>query len=126
MKKILISIAAASALAAVAAPAAAQNYGGYDRPQARGGYDNMDRGERLEMRIQRGVANGQLTRREAARLHADVRATEQLSWRYRRDGAFSRWERSDIEQRYDRIAMRLRHERNDREYGYGYGDRYRR
>ncbi len=126
MKKILISLAAASALAAVAAPAVAQPYGGYDRGPGRGGYDMVDRGERLEMRIQRSLANGQLTRREAARLRSEVRATEQLAWRYRRDGAFTRWERSNIQQRYDRIAMRLRYERNDRDYGYGYGERYRR
>lgn len=118
MKKILISLAAASALAAVAAPAAAQSYGGRGGP---------DRGERLEWRIQRASETGQISRREAYRLQSDVRATDQLAWRYRRDGNFTRWERDDVQRRYQRIAMQLRYERNDRDYGYGYGDRgYRR
>ena len=122
MKKILISLAAASALAVAAVPAAAQNYGGYGYG-GRGGYDAPDRGDRLEWRIQRALENGQISRREAYRLRADVRATERLSWRYRRDGAFSRWERNDIQRRYQQIAMQLRYERNDRDYGYGYGYR---
>jgi RecA-family ATPase len=111
MKTILISLAAASALAAGAAPAAAQTYGGYGQGMA-------DRGDRLEWRIQRAVERGDISRREAYRLRADVRATEQLAWRYRRDGAFTRWERADIDRRFDHIAMQLRYERADRDYGY--------
>lgn len=125
MKKLLIPLAAASALAAAAVPAAAQNYGGYGYGPGRGGYDNSDRGDRIEWRIQRAVETGQIDRREAYRLRADVRATEQLAWRYQRDGQFSRWERNDIQRRYQEISMQLRYERNDRDYGYGYGD-YRR
>jgi hypothetical protein len=112
MKRFLIPLTAAATLAAMAAPAAAQPY--------RGPHDIRDRGENLQMRIERNLRHGQITPREAARLRNDVRATERLSWRYRRDGAFSRWERSDIERRYDRIAMALRYERADRDYGYGY------
>jgi hypothetical protein len=111
MKRFLIPLAAAATLAAMAAPAAAQPY--------RGGHDVRDRGETLQMRIERNLRRGEITPREAARLRNDVRATERLSWRYRRDGAFTRWERSDIERRYDRIAMAIRYERADRDYGYG-------
>lgn len=120
MKKLLIPLAAASALAA-AVPAAAQSYGGYGHGPGRGGYDNADRGDRIEWRIQRALETGQISRREAYHLRNDVRATEQLSWRYRRDGEFSRWERNDIQRRYQQIAMQLRYERSDRDYGYGYG-----
>lgn len=123
MKKILIPLAAASALAAFAVPAAAQSYGGYGYGPGRGGYDNPDRGERIEWRIQRALENGQISRREAYRLRSDVEATERLSWRYRRDGAYTRWERNDIQRRYQQIAMQLRYERHDRDYGYGYGYR---
>lgn len=111
MKKILIPLAAASALAALAAPAAAQPYG-YDR----GRYDAPDRGERLEWRIARAADRGHISPREAYRLRASVRAAERLAWRYQRDGAFTRWERADIARRYDQIAMRLRYERADRDY----------
>lgn len=117
MKRFLIPLAAAATVAALAAPAAAQPY--------RGGPDVRDRGETLQMRIDRNLDRGLITPREAARLRSDVRATEQLSWRYRRDGAFTRWERSEIERRYDQISMALRYERADRDYGYGYGQ-YRR
>lgn len=112
MKRFLIPLAAAATVAALAAPAAAQPY--------RGGPDFRDRGENLQVRIERNLHRGEITPREAARLRADVRATEQLSWRYRRDGAFTRWERADIDRRFDRIAMALRYERADRDYGYGY------
>lgn len=122
MKKILLSIAAASALAAAALPAAAQSYDRGDRyygGSPRGGYDVDDRGERLEMRIRRAVQTRQISPREADRLRADVHNVERLAWRYRRDGAFTRWERSDIDQRFDRISQRLRYERVERDYGYG-------
>lgn len=134
MKKVLLSLAAVAAVAGAAAPAAAQSYG-YDRDYRYDRYDNYDRdyrggradrGDNLEWRIERGLRNGSLTPREAARLRADVRSVEQLSWRYRRDGRVTQWEREDLNRRYSMISARLRYERNDREYGYGYGPGYRR
>ncbi|MDO8798946.1 hypothetical protein [Phenylobacterium sp.] len=136
MKKILISIAAASALAAAAAPAAAQPYGGYDRGDHRndrggehwddrGGDRGGDRADMLKFRIDRAERSHQISRREAFRLREQVRVTERLSWRYRADGVVSRWERADLDRRFDSIRVQLRYERNDRDYGNGYGD-YRR
>ena len=136
MKKILISIAAASALAAAAAPAAAQPYGGYDRGDHRndrggehwddrGGHRGGDRADMLKFRIDRAERNHQISRREAFRLREQVRVTERLSWRYRADGIVTRWERADLDRRFDSIRVQLRYERNDRDYGNGYGD-YRR
>lgn len=122
MKKILISIAAASALAAAAAPAAAQSYDrGHDRgpPHAERG---IVRGDDLAFRINRAERNHQISRREASRLREQLRHAEGLSWRYRRDGVVTRWERADLDRRFDSIRAQLRYERNDRDYGYGYGD----
>jgi hypothetical protein len=132
MKKILLSIAAASAVAAVAAPVAAlaQSYDRpyerpYERHDDRGGWNGGgDRVEHLDRRIEIGLRNGDLTRREAWRLKGDLRETARLQMRYGRDG-LSGWERADLDRRFDRISAQIRYERHDRDYGYGYGrDRY--
>ena len=116
MKKILLSIAAASAVvAAVPAVASAQAYGpnrGYDR-----GYQDVggDRVARLDDRIDRGIRSGGLTRNEAWRLKGELRETARLESRYRR-GGLSGWEREDLDRRYDRISAQIRYERHDRDY----------
>ena len=118
MKKILLSIAAVSAVAAaVPAVASAQAYGpGYGR----GGYQDVggDRVARLDQRIDMGIRSGGLSRNEAWRLKGDLRETARLESRYRR-GGLSGWERADLDRRYDRISAQIRYERNDRDYGYG-------
>lgn len=124
MKKILISIAAASALAAAVTPAAAQSYGGHDRGdryEDRGGPQGIVRGDDLQVRINIAERSRQISHREANRLREQLRLTERLSWRYRADGVVTRWERADLDRRFDSIRMQLRHERNDRDYGAGYG-----
>lgn len=108
MKKILIPIVAVSALAAATVPAAAS------------AQSINDRQDRLERRIDRGLYNGTLTRHEAYRLRAELREAARLEHRYRRDG-LSRWERADLDRRFDRISAQIRYERHDRDYGYGYG-----
>jgi len=110
MKKILISIAAVSALSAAAIPAIASAQSVNDRQAM------------LDRRIDIGVRNGSLTRGEAYRLRAELRETERLEHRYRR-GGLSGWERADLDRRFDRISAQIRYERHDRDYGYGYGDR---
>lgn len=130
MKKILISIAAASALVAAVTPAAAQSYGGHDRGDRhddrgdrygdRGGH-GVARGDQLEMRIDRAERNRQISHREARGLREQLRLAERLSWRYRADGVVTRWERADLDRRFDSIRIQLRYERNDRDYGAGYG-----
>jgi Ni/Co efflux regulator RcnB len=124
MKKILLSIAAVSAIAAaIPAVASAQSYG-YDRGPDRGsdrGYDrghNQDYGgdrvARLDERIDRGIRSGGLTRNEAWRLKGDLRETARLESRYRR-GGLTGWEREDLDRRYDRISAQIRYERHDRD-----------
>ena len=142
MKKTLLSLVAAAALAGAAAPAAAQGYGyghdgpgygyghggpGYGGPGYGGpgyGGQGIVRGDNLEARINMGLRTGQLTYREAASLRAELRYAERLSWRYRSDGRLSRWEEADLDRRFDAISARLRYERHDRDYGYGYGPRH--
>jgi hypothetical protein len=108
MKKILIPIVAVSALAAATVPAVAS------------AQSISERQDRLERRIERGLYNGTLTRHEAYRLRAELREAARLEHRYRRDG-LSRWERADLDRRFDRISAQIRYERHDRDYGYGYG-----
>jgi hypothetical protein len=115
MKKILLSIAAVSAVAAAAsvpAIASAQPYG-------YGG----DRVARLDQRIDRGIRDGDLTRNEAWRLKGELRDTARLETRYRRNG-LNGWERNDLDRRYDRISAQVRYERHDGDrYGYDHGPR---
>jgi len=123
MKKILLSIAAVSAIAATALPAAAMAQS-HDRGyHDRGGWNHGgDRVARLDQRIEMGVRSGGLDRREARRLKGDLRETARLEARYSRDG-LTRWERNDLDRRFDRISAEIRVERRDRDYGYGYGPR---
>jgi Ni/Co efflux regulator RcnB len=124
MKKILLSIAAVSAVAAaVPAVASAQAYGydrGYDGGRERGYNQDVgrDRVARLDQRIDVGVRSGGLTRDEAWRLKGDLRETARLEARYRR-GGLNGWERADLDRRYDRISAQIRYERHDRDYNYG-------
>jgi hypothetical protein len=130
MKKILLSIAAVSAIAAAAVPAmaSAQAYGPdrgpdrYDRGPDRG-YGQGDRVARLDQRIDMGIRSGSLTRNEAWRLKGDLRETARLQARYSRNG-LSGWERADLDRRFDRISAQIRYERHDRDRDYDYGRRY--
>jgi hypothetical protein len=135
MKKILLALTAASALAATAAPALAQSYDGYDRGDRYDRYDRGDRYERgwvsidqrlsqLDRRIDRGVRSGQITRSEAYRLRGEFRMLVRLENRYRMDG-LNRWERDDLNRRFDALSERIRWERHDGDrYSSGYGPRY--
>jgi len=126
MKKIIASgLIAASALALTAGAASAQSYRGYDRGYERGWTPIDVRQDQLNRRIDRGVENGQLSRREAWRLRSEARDITRLEARYRVNG-LSGWERADLDRRFDALSAQIRYERHDRDYGYGYGnDRYR-
>lgn len=73
------------------------------------------RQDRLDRRIDRGVRNGHLTRREANSLRDEYRAIARLENRYRNNG-LSSWERADLDRRFDALAARIRWERNDYAY----------
>jgi hypothetical protein len=137
MKKLttLTLIGAASALALSATTASAQPYGdrhdGYRNESYRSDYRGGDRNgwtsinqrqAQLDRRIDQGLRNGSLTRREAARLRAEFYDIARLESRYRMNG-LSGWERADLDRRFDQLAAQIRYERRDNQYGYGYGSR---
>jgi hypothetical protein len=79
-----------------------------------------DRQDRLYERIERGVARGTITGREANSLRAQFARIERLEYRYRR-GGLSNWERADLDRRFDVLSARIRDESRDgQRYGYGY------
>jgi len=129
-KKAILPLVAVTALAA-AVPAMAQHRGGYDRGHDRDhdryeqnwdrGWDRIDRRfERIDRRIDQGVRNGQLSRREATRLRGEFRQLISLERRYSRDG-LSRWERQDLDRRFDRLSSMVRYERRDHDNRRGRG-----
>ena len=101
MKKLLAMAVAASALA-VAAPASAQSWQSINERQAH-----------LDQRIDVGVRNGSLTRREAANLRAEFRDLARLEARYRSSYGLSLAERRDLDRRFDALSARIRYERHD-------------
>ena len=122
MKKLLIP-ALAVAVASAALPAAAQSHNGaYDRHSPSRGHDYeqdyrgwnaiAQRKHNLDRRIDRGVQTRQLSRREASRLQDELDSLVRLERQYMR-GGLTRWEREDLDRRYDRLSAKVRYERND-------------
>lgn len=107
MKKSLFSFAAAFGLFAISHTAAAQT--------ATPGIGARQRNERA--RIQQGVASGELTRPEAARLkarEADIRQDKRTA---KADGVVTRGERQDIrkdESQASRAIYRQKHDGQER------------
>ncbi|WP_240606372.1 hypothetical protein [Phenylobacterium kunshanense] len=130
MKKTLFTaLAAATALTAVGGAATAQPYGGADRYDRDGRYEQRwernhinQRQAHIDRMIDVGFRRGDLTRQEASRLHDQARDIARLEARYRYNGLTS-WERSDLDRRLDGLESRLSRELRDRQYGYGYGYR---
>lgn len=106
MKRVLLTVAAASAvLVSLPAAANAAPWQSINQRQAN-----------LERRIDQGVRHGDLTRNEAVRLRAEFRDLERLERRYRySDGGLSNWERRDLDRRFDRLSNRIYAERHDRQ-----------
>lgn len=107
MKKIAMLIAGLGiAAATIPAASAQQGWWGINERQAK-----------LDQRIDRGVRSGQLSRREAARLRAEFRGIANLEYRYRRSApGLTRWERQDLDRRFDVLARKIRWERRDWEH----------
>ena len=140
-KTLFAALAAATAVAAIAAPAAAQTYGpdrqgyGYDRQayspdRPAYGHDQprevrydrwtSARAEGFERRIDVGLRNGELTRREHAQLSAELNQIVRVEASYRRHGVDNR-ERADLDRRYAMLTQdikRAAYDRDRRDYGY--------
>jgi hypothetical protein len=124
MRKLLVSVALATATIAAASPAAAQyhnpNRGGWDqrddrRGPARPAVNNLLRQlDQVDMRIERSARRGIISQREAFGLR---RESNQIRVRlgYRgRDGLSGR-EFASLQFQVNRLEQRLRLERNDRD-----------
>jgi uncharacterized membrane protein YebE (DUF533 family) len=107
------------------------------RPDAYSGHDGLsinEREARQREAIRRGVASGDLTRREADRLRSEQHRIERMEQRARADGNFTPQERARIDRRLDNSARHIRHEMNDRQQagrrdagwhrGHGNGNHY--
>jgi len=119
MKTMILTLAAAAALSA--GVATAQPYG-WGRPDSR--WMSIDeRQAQLDFRIDQGIRNGQLTRREAFDLRNQLDQIARIEWRYRWNG-LSGWERADLDRRLDALTINLRIARRDDDRRYGYLDDY--
>jgi len=136
MKKLMISLAALTAIGA-AVPAAAQSYSGYgynggyaryqgsyERAPSWGGAQVNAREARLNAIIQRAEMRGQINRYEALNLRSELGRIEVMEKRARWNGnGLSSREVAEINARLDRVEQRLASIGRDApRYGYGYGD----
>lgn len=123
MRKLIVP-ALVLAAASVAAPSFAQSYHRpapppppHHGPQhaGYGAWQSINaRQANLDRRIDRGVRNGQLSRREAVRLRGEFNSLLRLEANYRRSG-LTAWERADLDRRFDRLSAQIRYERGDRD-----------
>lgn len=70
------------------------------------------RQQNLDARIDVGVRQGAISRREAILLRGEFRTIADLEANYRRNG-LNNWERQDLDRRFDRLSAKIRVERND-------------
>ncbi|RAK59541.1 hypothetical protein DJ021_06860 [Phenylobacterium hankyongense] len=104
MKRMVISLAAVSAVLACAPIAA----------QAAPWQSINQRQANLESRIDQGVRSGSLTRPEAVRLRQEFRALNRLEAQYRRSGGrLDARERADLDRRFDRLSAEVRMQKHD-------------
>ena len=96
-------VAAIITLASV--PAFAQSTPGVDQRQV-----NQER------RIDQGVASGELTPREAARLERGQDRVENMEARAKSDGVVTRRERAKLQQAQDVESRRIHRQKHDRQH----------
>lgn len=126
MKTVIAALAAVTAVAAVAGPAAAQP-GRYEPVRYEHRWDGAHainaRQAEAWRRIQLGLRTGALTPREADRLRAELRQIEHREAGFRQRGLTPR-ERADLDRRMDNLEWNIARQAHDRDYGYGYGYGY--
>lgn len=85
----------------------------YDRDRYDRDWQPINQRQRqLDRRIDRGIRDGSLDRREAYQLRAEFNDVARLEVRYRRNG-LSYQERRDLDRRFDRLDARLEASLND-------------
>ncbi len=132
IKKLLIP-AIALAATSIALPAAAQSFSisvgttrapAYAPAYAPGyGYDRHDRYDRwtpmhqrvrvLDRHLDQGVRSRRISQRDAQALRRDAQQLVRLEAQYSRNG-LTRWERQDLDRRFDALEARIRYELRDR------------
>lgn len=108
MKKFALMLAGLG-VAMTALPAAAQQWQSVNQRQAQ-----------IERRIDQGIRNGSLSRREAVNLRAEFRQIANLEQRYRRSNGLSMQERRDLDRRMTALSNKVRIDRHDRNGRPGY------
>jgi len=117
MRKLLVSVAIATATIAAASPAAAQyhNPGWNQRGPSRPAVNNLLRQlDQVDMRIERSARRGMISQREAFGLRREsnqVRTRLAIASR----GGLSGREFASLQVQVNRLEQRLRFERNDRD-----------
>lgn len=82
------------------------------------GYSKFDqRIERQQMRIKKGVRNGELTKNESKKLRKQQRHIKKLNKQFKKDGHLSRHERKTLQQELNLASKRI--------YRFKHNDRYR-
>jgi len=90
------------------------NNGGYYGHNNGGTYGNIERrDQRQDARIDRGVASGQITSQEAARLEGNRARIERMETRARSDGHLSGQERARIDHAQDRLGRSIYRQSHD-------------
>jgi len=74
------------------------------------------RQDRQVDRIQLGVARGEITSREAAKLYREQREIDRMQRDFLRDGHLTRWEYSTLDQALDNASRNIRHQARDNEW----------
>jgi hypothetical protein len=125
MRKLLVSLVAASTAFAFATPAAAQ----YFPPQRAYGYGYNNGGQyqrdlqQLRYQMDNLARSGRLTGREARDLQLDLRGAEQMIYRAGRNG-IQPWQARRIEQQINSIRYELRRYADNDGNRYNRYDRY--
>ena len=104
MKSLIVGVAAGLVLVGSMAFAEDANTPGIDRRQAN-----------QEQRIDQGIASGQLTEREAARLERQQNRINRMEDRAKSDGVVTKKERARIKAAQDRASRDIFREKHDRQ-----------
>lgn len=123
MKRTMMGIVLAASAVTAIAPASAQmagrawNGGGWNRDAFWRGAstDVYQRVQFLQDRINRGIADGSLDRREGMRAQMELRRVRQMAWQMRRrdGGMLNGADSAMIQDRLDRLSQQIRWARHN-------------